>query len=181
MVENIVSQLLNVRVPHTDASARNKHYLSVHTLAGEQRPTRGNWNITPHPVVRVEGKLAPVSDSYIIMNYFRTTPVSLWRSDLGPMGVSDHCYTRSNDLLAIGSDGEYGLKAQGGGGLLHPLLEGLNSVIWGNCYLHVKLGFLPLPSLHLMFSMLQNNPFPPRTNTIHKKTRIPKYPYFRKI
>ena len=53
-------------------------------------------------------KLAPVSDSNIIItgrlsfwrNYFRPTPVSLWRSDLGPMGVSIHCYTRSDDLLA---------------------------------------------------------------------------------
>ena len=38
-------------------------------------------------------------------NYFLPTPVSLWRSDLGPMGVSDHCYTRSDDLLAIGATG----------------------------------------------------------------------------
>ena len=61
-------------------------------------------------------KLAPVSDSYKIItgrlsfwgNYFMPTPVSLWRSDLEPMGVSDHCKTRSDDLLAIGSDREYG-------------------------------------------------------------------------
>ena len=27
----------------------------MHTLAGKQRPARGNWNITPHPVVGAEG------------------------------------------------------------------------------------------------------------------------------
>ena len=65
-------------------------------------------------------KLAPVSDSNIIItgrltfwgNYFLPTPVSLWRSDLEPKDVSDHCYTRSDDLLVIGSDGEYGSPAQ---------------------------------------------------------------------
>ena len=70
-----------------------------------QVPNRGEL---PHP-----SKLAPVSDSNIIItgrlsfwgNYFRPTPVSLWWSDLGPMGVSDHCYTRSDDLLAIGAMG----------------------------------------------------------------------------
>ena len=53
------------------------------------------------------------SDSNIIItgglnfwgNYFLPTPVSLWRSDLRPMGVSDHCYTRSDDLLTIGVTG----------------------------------------------------------------------------
>ena len=36
-----------------------------------------------------------------------------------------------------------GVNVQGSG-LLHPLLEGLISYIWGNCYLNVNLGFLPL-------------------------------------
>ena len=44
-------------------------------------------------------------------NYFRPTPVSLWQSDLGSMGVSDHCYTRSKDLLAIRATGSMGTKA----------------------------------------------------------------------
>ena len=66
------------------------------------------------------GKLAPVSDSNIIItgrlsfwgNYFWPIPVSLRRSDLGPMGVSDHCFTRSDDLLAIGATGSMGGWAQ---------------------------------------------------------------------
>ena len=63
-------------------------------------------------------KLAPVCDSNIIItgrisfwgNYFWPTPVSLWRSDLGPMGVSDHCYTRSDDLLAIVATGSMAIR-----------------------------------------------------------------------
>ena len=90
------------------------------------------------------GKLAPVSDSNIIItgrlsfwgNYFRPTPVSLWRSDLEPKGVSDHCYTRSDDLLAIGATG-----SMGGGGLIAPLssmeerTQGFS--IGGEGYLHI--------------------------------------------
>ena len=60
--------------------------------------------------------MAPVSDSNW-GKYFRPTPVSLWRSDLGLMGVSDHCYTRSDDLLAIRATGSICVSyAEVGGG-----------------------------------------------------------------
>ena len=38
----------------TDSLIRVFFY-SVDTLTGKQHPARGNWNITPHPVVGDEG------------------------------------------------------------------------------------------------------------------------------
>ena len=63
----------------------------------------------------MDPKLATRSDSNIIItgrlsfwwNYFLLTPVSLWRSDLEPMGVSSHWCTRSDYIACNWSDGEY--------------------------------------------------------------------------
>ena len=80
-----MSRTLGTRwILENNASATRQSVSTVDTQAGEQRPTRGNWNITPHPVVGGEGP---------------------------------------------------------GEGITAPPFLGSEQ---GNCYLNVKLGFLPL-------------------------------------